>query len=101
MNLDNNFREIYGVLAAARLLVHQTCRFYENIYRKPNNKPYRNRNLYWMEHHVNKLLDEYVKRVKLDKVVNENEYESIRLAARCVNKRIIRFVKEYDRLDRK
>jgi hypothetical protein len=48
-----------------------------------------------MEHHVNKLVEEYVKREKFDKVVNENEYENIRLAARCVNRRIIRFVKEY------
>ena len=28
-------------------------------------------------------------------MVNENEYENIRLAARCVNRRIIRFVNEY------
>ena len=96
MQLDKVFRETYGVLSAARLLVHQTCRFYESIYRRTDGKPHRNANLYWMESHVNKLLDEFAKRVKLDKVVNENEYESIRLAARCVNRRIIRFVKEYD-----
>lgn len=97
MQLDKGFRETYGVLAAARLLVHQTCRFYESIYRVPGKGAHRNANLYWMERHVNKLVDEFVKRVKLDKVVNENEYESISLAARCVNWRIVRFVKEYDK----
>lgn len=97
MQIDKEFRETYGVLAAARLLVHQTCRFYESIYRVPGKGAHRNANLYWMERHVNKLVDEFVKRVKLDKVVNENEYESISLAARCVNRRIVRFVKEYDR----
>ena len=95
MHADKGFRETYSVLAAARMLIHQACRFYESIYRTKGNKPHRNKNLYWMEHHVNRLVEEFVKREKLDKVVNENEYESIRLAARCVNKRIIRFVKEY------
>lgn len=95
MHADKGFRETYSVLATARLLVHQACRFYENIYRTKGDRPHRNKNLYWMEHHVNRLVEEYVKREKFDKVVNENEYESIRLAARCVNRRIIRFVKEY------
>lgn len=95
MHADKGFRETYSVLATARLLVHQACRFYENIYRTKGDRPHRNKNLYWMEHHVNRLVEEYVKREKFDKVVNENEYENIRLAARCVNRRIIRFVKEY------
>lgn len=95
MHADKGFRETYSVLATARLLVHQACRFYESIYRVPGKGAHRNANLYWMERHVNKLVDEFVKRVKLDKVVNENEYESISLAARCVNRRIVRFVKEY------
>ena len=95
MQADKGFRETYSVLATARLLIHQVCRFYESIYRTHGNRPHRNKNLYWMERHVNRLVEEFVKREKLDKVVNENEYESIRLAARCVNRRIIRFVKEY------
>lgn len=97
MHVDKEFRETYSMLAAARVLIYQTCRFYESIYRVPGKGAHRNANLYWMERHVNKLVDEFVKRVKLDKVVNENEYESIRLASRCVNRRIVRFVKEYDR----
>ena len=97
MHADKGFRETYSVLAAARMLIHQACRFYENIYRTKGDRPHRNKNLYWMEHHVNRLVEEYVKREKFDKVVNENEYENIRLAARCVNRRIIRFVKEYER----
>jgi hypothetical protein len=97
MHVDKEFRETYSVLAAARVLIYQTCRFYEGIYRVPGKGAHRNANLYWMERHVNKLVDEFVKRVTLDKVVNENEYESIRLATRCVNRRIVRFVKEYDR----
>jgi hypothetical protein len=97
MHVDKGFRETYSVLATARLLVHQACRFYESIYRVPGKGSHRNANLYWMEHHVNRLVEEYVKRVKLDKVVNENEYGSISLAARCVNRRIVKFVKEYDR----
>ena len=97
MHADKGFRETYSVLAAARMLIHQACRFYENIYRTKGDRPHRNKNLYWMEHHVNRLVEEYVKREKFDKVINENEYENIRLAARCVNRRIIRFVKEYER----
>ena len=93
--LDKEFRETYSVLAAARLLVHQTCGFYESIYRVPGKGAHRNANLYYMKRHVNKLVDEFVKRVKLDKVVNENEHESIKLAVRCVNRRIIRFVNDY------
>ena len=95
MHVDKDFRETYSVLATARMLIHQACRFYEDIYRTKGDRPHRNKNLYWMEHHVNRLVEEYVKREKFDKVVNENEYENIRLAARCVNRRIIRFVKEY------
>ena len=95
MHADKGFRETYSVLATARMLIHQACRFYENIYRTKGDRPHRNKNLYWMEHHVNRLVEEYVKREKFDKVINENEYENIRLAARCVNMRIIRFVMEY------
>ena len=83
MHADKGFRETYSVLAAARMLIHQACRFYENIYRTKGDRPHRNKNLYWMEHHVNRLVEEYVKREKFDKVINENEYENIRLAAIC------------------
>ena len=33
MHVDKGFRETYSVLATARMLIHQACRFYEDIYR--------------------------------------------------------------------
>ena len=96
MHVDKGFRETYSALAAARVLVFQCCRFYEGIYRTKGDRPHRNEHLYWMEHHVNKLISEFVKRVRLDKAVNENEHESIRLAVKCVNRRIVRFVNDFN-----
>ena len=103
MELPDDFRAVCGSLCVAKLMASQAVRAYTGMYRKecraedPSWNPLRG-----VEYNCSKLMEHYFARENsLQQDCNLSSVDAVRRAEANVVKKILKFLKEYDRLDRK
>ena len=103
MELPDDFRAVCGSLCVAKLMASQAVRAYTGMYRKefraedPSWNPLRG-----IEYYCSRLMEHYFARENsLQQDCNLSTVDAVRRAEANVVKKILQFLKEYDRLDRK
>lgn len=103
MELPDDFRAVCGSLCVAKLMASQAVRAYTGMYRQefraedPSWNPLRS-----VEYNCSMLMEHYFSREnKLQQDCNLSSVDAVRNAEKNVVKKILKFLKEYDRLDRK
>lgn len=103
MELPDDFRAVCGSLCVSKLMISQAVRAWMGMYRKQFRGDDSSFHLLRsMERHIAELMNYYfLREARLKEDLNLSTVDSVHRAEENVVKRILRFLKEYDRLDRK
>ena len=103
MELPDDFRAVCGSLCVSKLMISQAVRAWMGMYRKEFRGDDSSFHLLKsMERHIAELMNHYFRRENsLQQDCNLSTVDSVRRAEANVVKKILKFLKEYDRLDRK
>jgi hypothetical protein len=99
MELPDDFRAVCGSLCVSKLMISQAVRAWMGMYRKEFRGDDSSFHLLQsMERHIAELMNHYFRREnRLKQDMNLSTVDSVRRAEENVVKKILKFLKEYDR----
>ena len=99
MELPDDFRAVCGSLCVSKLMISQAVRAWMGMYRKEFRGDDSSFHLLKsMEHHISELMNHYFSREnRLQQDCNLSSVDAVRRAEENVVKKILKFLKEYDR----
>jgi hypothetical protein len=99
MELPDDFRAVCGSLCVSKLMISQAVRAWMGMYRKEFRGDDSSFHLLQsMERHIAELMNHYFRReTRLQNDINLSTVDSVRRAEENVVKKILKFLKEYDR----